>query len=230
MTTTDATRSTPIPPDGPPLPDGATVVHDEVVDARAAWSHVLAAGDTLRIVDLGGNQAVDCLFYDAHDPTERYSAADTIAAQRNIFLVPGTPAAEHRGQRDAHRHRYVVRLPRHDRRGVQPGVEHAALRAPHAPPARLRRQLPRRRRPPRPDQARPRVEHQLVHERPGRRRRHAGHRRRHLRARAPRRRPRRARRHRPRVELPADQQPVQRLRPDAGPHGRLPRRRRDRVS
>ena len=90
MTTTDATRSTAIPPDGPPLPAGATVVHDEVVDARAPWSHVLAAGDTLRIVDVGGNQAVDCLFYDAHDPTERYSAADTIAAQRNIFLVPGT--------------------------------------------------------------------------------------------------------------------------------------------
>jgi urea carboxylase-associated protein 1 len=66
------------------------VVHDEVVEARAAWSRVVRAGETLRIVDLGGNQAVDCLFYDAHDPNERYSAAATIAAQRNIFLVEGT--------------------------------------------------------------------------------------------------------------------------------------------
>ena len=47
-------------------------------------------GQSLRIVDLGGNQAVDCLLYDAHDPVERYSAADTIAAQRNIFLVEGS--------------------------------------------------------------------------------------------------------------------------------------------
>lgn len=66
------------------------VVHDEVVAARAAWAHVVERGQTLRIVDLGGNQAVDCLLYDAHDHVERYSAADTIAAQRNIFLVAGT--------------------------------------------------------------------------------------------------------------------------------------------
>jgi urea carboxylase-associated protein 1 len=66
------------------------IVHDEVVEARAAWSRVIRAGETLRIVDLGGNQAVDCLFYDAHDPTERYSAADTISWQRSIFLVEGT--------------------------------------------------------------------------------------------------------------------------------------------
>ncbi|MCU1354041.1 MAG: urea carboxylase [Acidimicrobiales bacterium] len=65
-------------------------VQDEVLEARAAWAGVVRKGETLRIVDLGGNQAVDCLFYDAHDPTERYSAADTIVAQRNIFLVAGS--------------------------------------------------------------------------------------------------------------------------------------------
>jgi len=41
-------------------------------------------------VDLGGNQAVDCLLYSAEDPTERYSAPDTIVEQGNIFLVVGT--------------------------------------------------------------------------------------------------------------------------------------------
>jgi urea carboxylase-associated protein 1 len=66
------------------------IVLDEVVPARAASSALVRAGESLRIVDLGGNQAVDCLFYDAHDPTERYSAADTIAAQRNVFLVEGS--------------------------------------------------------------------------------------------------------------------------------------------
>ncbi len=66
------------------------VLLDEVVEARAPWAHVVAAGCTLRIVDLGGNQAVDCILYCADDPTERYSAADTIVEQRNIFLVAGT--------------------------------------------------------------------------------------------------------------------------------------------
>ena len=42
------------------------------------------------IVDLGGNQAVDCLLYDAADTTHRYSAAETITAQGNIFLVAGS--------------------------------------------------------------------------------------------------------------------------------------------
>ncbi|MGQ0617681.1 MAG: urea amidolyase associated protein UAAP2 [Acidimicrobiia bacterium] len=77
---------------GPPTfepPDGQ-VVHDEVVRARAPWSWVVAAGQTLRIIDIGGNQAVDCVLYDAHDPTERYSAPDTIVAQGNVYLVAGT--------------------------------------------------------------------------------------------------------------------------------------------
>lgn len=97
MTAADAgTTSRPGAGIGPePLP--GPVVHDEVVEARAAWARVIRAGETLRIVDLGGNQAVDCLFYDAHDPTERYSAADTIAAQRNIYLVTGTELRSNEG-------------------------------------------------------------------------------------------------------------------------------------
>ena len=67
-----------------------TVVLDETVRARAPWSHVVRAGQTLRIVDVAGNQAVDCVVHDAHDPEERYSAPDTIVAQGNVFLVAGT--------------------------------------------------------------------------------------------------------------------------------------------
>ena len=59
-----------------------------------------ARGHTLRIVDLGGNQAVDCIVYDAHDHAHRYSAAATITAQRNIFLVAGHGAAVERGAPD----------------------------------------------------------------------------------------------------------------------------------
>ncbi|MET0327093.1 MAG: urea amidolyase associated protein UAAP2 [Ilumatobacteraceae bacterium] len=66
------------------------MIIDDVVAARAAWSAVVAAGDVLTIIDLEGNQAVDCLLYNAADTAERYSAADTVAAQGNIFLVTGT--------------------------------------------------------------------------------------------------------------------------------------------
>ena len=63
---------------------------DQTVAARAPWSRVVARGELLSIVDLGGNQAVDCLLYNAHDTAERYSAPDTIAAQRSIFLTTGS--------------------------------------------------------------------------------------------------------------------------------------------
>ncbi len=66
------------------------ILVDEVVEARAPWARVVTAGRTLRIVDLGGNQAVDCLLYCADDPAERYSAADTMVEQGNVFLVAGT--------------------------------------------------------------------------------------------------------------------------------------------
>lgn len=47
-------------------------------------------GQTLRILDLEGNQAADVLFYSAEDPTERYSASDTIRAQGNVYLSAGS--------------------------------------------------------------------------------------------------------------------------------------------
>jgi urea carboxylase-associated protein 1 len=65
-------------------------VLDTEVPARAAFSAVVRKGQTLSIIDLHGNQAVDFLVYDAEDTTKRYSAAATIAAQRNIFLTTGS--------------------------------------------------------------------------------------------------------------------------------------------
>lgn len=62
---------------------------DQVVPARSPWDHIVRSGQTLRIIDLKGNQAVDFLMYNLHDDTERYSAQDTIAAQRNVFLKVG---------------------------------------------------------------------------------------------------------------------------------------------
>jgi urea carboxylase-associated protein 1 len=77
---------------------GAGVVHDEVVAARSPWARVVRAGETLRIVDLEGNQAVDFLCYNAADLDERYSAAETIVGQGNIFLTTGTVLRSNEGQ------------------------------------------------------------------------------------------------------------------------------------
>lgn len=54
------------------------------------WTGVVRRGQRLRITDLEGTQAVDTLFYNAHDFTERYSAADTIRAQGGILLTKGS--------------------------------------------------------------------------------------------------------------------------------------------
>ena len=84
--------STTVPgrPDGLDGLTAGTVVHDAVVAARSPWSHVVREGQVLRIVDLEGNQAVDCLLHLAADTSERYSAADTMAGQGNVFLTVGT--------------------------------------------------------------------------------------------------------------------------------------------
>ncbi len=74
------------------------VLHDAVVAARAPWLHRVDAGQSLRIVDLEGNQAVDFLLYAAADDAERYSAQDTIAAQANIFLRTGARLLSNEGR------------------------------------------------------------------------------------------------------------------------------------
>ncbi len=74
------------------------VVADVIVTDRAPWSGVVAAGDTLTIVDLYGNQAVDTLFYGAADHSLRYSAQTTIAAQGNIFLTTGSVIRDQESQ------------------------------------------------------------------------------------------------------------------------------------
>ncbi len=70
------------------MPDDATIetvettiIADILLPARAPWSGTLTAGQSLRIIDLESQQAVDALFYNAADPSERYCAQTTLAAQ-----------------------------------------------------------------------------------------------------------------------------------------------------
>lgn len=70
--------------------DASTAIYDGVVEAGDPWLHRVNAGQTIRIIDLHGNQAVDTIFYNAEDITERYSAMNTITAQANIYLTSGS--------------------------------------------------------------------------------------------------------------------------------------------
>lgn len=70
--------------------DPAKAIYSQEIPSGEPWIHEIQKGQYFRIVDLHGNQAVDTLFYNAHDYTDRFSAQDTIQQQRNIYLSTGT--------------------------------------------------------------------------------------------------------------------------------------------
>jgi urea carboxylase-associated protein 1 len=70
--------------------DPQFAVYDHVIPAGEYWMHEVKKGQIFRILDLEGNQAADTLFYSAADPSERYSAVDTVREQGNIYLTTGT--------------------------------------------------------------------------------------------------------------------------------------------
>lgn len=81
-------------------PADAVYRHD--VPAERPWSRLLRAGQTLRIVDLEGQQAVDALLYCADNPEERYSAQDTLRVQGSAYVGLGTRLISNKGRTMAH--------------------------------------------------------------------------------------------------------------------------------
>jgi urea carboxylase-associated protein 1 len=65
-------------------------IYRRIIPAGDYWMHVVTRGETLRIVDLEGNQSADTIFFNADDPHERYSAVDTVREQGNLYLTTGT--------------------------------------------------------------------------------------------------------------------------------------------
>ncbi|WP_029150910.1 urea amidolyase associated protein UAAP2 [Microbacterium indicum] len=74
------------------------LVLDETIGARESWAAVVASGDVLTLVDVGGNQSGDCLIFSADDTSERYSVPDTLAWQGNAYVVEGTVLRSNRGE------------------------------------------------------------------------------------------------------------------------------------
>ncbi|BBN97872.1 urea amidolyase associated protein UAAP2 [Sporolactobacillus terrae] len=72
--------------------------YNKVIPAGKGWMHDIKPNQTLRIVDLEGNQAVDTTFFNSNNPKDHYSATMTISAQRNIYLTTGTVLRSESGQ------------------------------------------------------------------------------------------------------------------------------------
>jgi len=65
-------------------------VYNQTIPAGDGWTYTLEPDQVLRIVDLEGNQAADTLFYDADNPSDHYSAVNTIQRQGNVYLSTGS--------------------------------------------------------------------------------------------------------------------------------------------
>ena len=65
------------------------VIEDVTVQPAEHWARVVPQGSRVRFIDLEGKQAIDFLAYNAHDPSERYNAADTMKYAGTIFLTKG---------------------------------------------------------------------------------------------------------------------------------------------
>tara|TARA_R110002073_G_scaffold115199_3_gene252797 strand:- start:381 stop:1040 length:660 start_codon:yes stop_codon:yes gene_type:complete len=70
--------------------DPNEAVVNEVCAAGEPWVKRVNKGQTFRIEDMEGNQAVDTLFFNANDALERYSATDTICSQNRLYLTTGS--------------------------------------------------------------------------------------------------------------------------------------------
>ncbi|NEJ71955.1 DUF1989 domain-containing protein [Rhizobium phaseoli] len=72
-------------------------VQDHFIAAEAPWSGFVRKGQTIRIEDSYGQQAIDTLFYRADDFAERYSNQDTMRAQAGAYIGTGTRIISNEG-------------------------------------------------------------------------------------------------------------------------------------
>ncbi|MFS8146500.1 urea amidolyase associated protein UAAP2 [Rhizobium sp. BR 249] len=70
---------------------------DHFIPAEAPWSGIVRKGQTIRIEDSLGQQAIDTLFYRADDFSERYSNQDTMRMQGAAYIGIGTKIMSNEG-------------------------------------------------------------------------------------------------------------------------------------
>ena len=68
------------------------------IPAEAPWSGIVRKGQTIRIEDSYGQQAIDTLFYRLDDFAERYSNQDTMRMQGAAYIGVGTKIISNEGR------------------------------------------------------------------------------------------------------------------------------------
>src|SRR6201984_3398359 len=79
-------------------PDISDAVYICDIPSERPWSRVIRKGQTVRIIDSEGQQAVDALLYCADDPSERYSSQDTLRVQGSAYIDLGTRLISNKGR------------------------------------------------------------------------------------------------------------------------------------
>lgn len=75
-----------------------TAVFQATIAAGEPFICEVKAGQTLRLLDLEGNQAVDTLFFNARNPRERYDPQRTLRKQGRVYLGEGSVLYSNLGQ------------------------------------------------------------------------------------------------------------------------------------
>lgn len=70
---------------------------EHFIAAERPWSGLVRKGQSIRIVDCEGQQAIDTLFYKADDFGERYSAQDTLRVQGKAYIGVATKLISNEG-------------------------------------------------------------------------------------------------------------------------------------
>src|SRR3546814_5849240 len=69
-------------------PETANFRH--LIPAGEPYLFEVKAGQTLRLLDVEGNQAIDTLFFSAKNPRERFDPQRTLRRQNKVYLTAGT--------------------------------------------------------------------------------------------------------------------------------------------
>jgi urea carboxylase-associated protein 1 len=68
------------------------------IPAEKPWSGLVKKGQTIRIIDAYGQQAIDTIFYNANDFGERYSSQDTMREQGAAYIGKGSKIMSSEGR------------------------------------------------------------------------------------------------------------------------------------
>ena len=74
-----------------------SAVYRATIPAGEPFLCEVKAGQTVRLLDLEGNQAVDTLFFSAQNPRERFDPQRTLRRQNSVYLTSGTVLYSNQG-------------------------------------------------------------------------------------------------------------------------------------